>query len=434
MPHQQMLAELFATKRAWAYFNEQGTCKTWLAINDFTISYLQGITDTLIVVGPAGVDRNWEVKEIPVHMKRSVNERTHIFRWNTKTAGTQREARRRKAALAHVGGPLIVLMSYSAACTLAGKKFLKEELLKKRKCFYVLDESHFIKNPGSKRTMALVASGAYTENKRIMTGTPMGVNGPLDVYAQIKFLDDTFWKRHGIKDYQVFKAFFADWLPMDGWVKCLGFKNMHLLNEWLKEISCRVLKSEVLKDLPERMYTRQYLELSPEHRRVYNELRDDLRARLASGSQVEVLNPLVVRSKFMQVCCGYVAVDSGSPLELIDGDLPRMDSALEWLDAGNSQAIVWTRYTMDRDLFADRLGKRMARYDGTLSPDARALELEAFQRGDKQFFVGNPQVGGAGLTINEADRTLVYAMRDDIIELKQALGRNHRPGEKRAVN
>lgn len=434
LPHQQMLAELFALKRIWAYFNEQGTCKTWLAINDFTISYLKGETQALVVIGPSGVERNWHVKEIPVHMKRTVSDRAHIFVWNTKTAGTQREARRRKAALAHTGGPLIVLMSYSAACTVAGKKFLKEDVLKKRKCFYVLDESQFIKNPGSKRTMAIVASGAYADHKRIMTGTPMGANGPLDVYAQIKFLDDDFWKRHGIKDYQVFKAFFADWLPMDGWSKLLRFKNMALLHEWLKEISCRVLKNEVLKDLPERMYTRQYLELPKEHRRVYDQLRNELRAKLQSGVQVEVINTLTLRSKFMQICCGYLCTETGQPFELIDGNLPRMDSAIEWLEAGNSQAIVWTRFRMDVDLFADRLGSKMARYDGKLSPADRALELEAFQKGDKQYFVANPQVGGTGLTINEADRALVYAMRDDPIELKQALDRNHRPGQRNAVN
>lgn len=434
MPHQQMLAELYALKLVHAYFNEQGTCKTWLGINDFTISYLKGETDTLVVIGPSGVERNWHLKEIPLHMKRSVQERAHIFVWNTKTAGSQREARRRKAAEAHVGGPLIVLMSYSAACTVKGKAWLKEKILKKRKCFYLLDESQFIKNPGSKRTMALVASGAYADRKRIMTGTPMGANGPMDLYAQIMFLDDTFWKRHGIKDYQIFKAFFADWLPMDGWMKILRFKNMELLSEWLKEISCRVLKSEVLKDLPERMYTRQYLEMPAEHRRVYEALRDKLRAQLQSGDMVEVRNPLTLRSKFMQVCCGYIAVDKGEPFELIDGSLPRMDSAVEWLEAGNSQAIVWTRFRMDVDQFEKRLGDRMARYDGKLSPEARGRELEAFQKGDKQYFVANPQVGGTGLTINEADRALVYAMRDDPIELKQALDRNHRPGQKNAVN
>lgn len=433
LPHQLMLANLYAEREAFAYFNEQGTGKSWQAINDFSVAYFNARVNALVVIGPSGVERNWMVKELPAHMDVALLANSHILMWNTQKAHTQAADKERKRFLEPHHGPAILLMSYSAATTALGKKFLKAVLTKFR-CFYVLDESQFVKNPGSKRTMTIVASGNYAKHKRIMTGTPMGANGPLDVYAQVKFLDDMFWKNRGIKDFQVFKAFFADWLPMDGWSKCLGYKNLSLLNEWLKDISCRVLKRDVLKDLPERTYTRNYFDLPKEHRRVYNQLRDDLRTRLQSGETVEVLNTLVLRSKFMQICCGYIAVDKGEPFELIDGNLPRIESVQEWLEASNSQAIIWTRFRMDVDQYVKVLGeKNVARYDGKLNPEQRALELEAFQRGDKPYFVCNPQVGGTGLTINEADRANVHAMRDDPIELKQALDRNHRPGQHKPV-
>lgn len=433
LEHQVTLANLYAEREAFAYFNEQGTCKTWQVINDFTVAYFKGQVDTLFVIGPTGVERNWAVKELPAHLCDAIMEKAHVFMWDSRRTATKGFKAECDAALKHVG-PTIVLISYSGAMTALGKKFMKA-VLKKKKCFFTLDESHFIKNPGTSRTITIANNGIYAKHKRIMTGTPMGANGPMDVYAQIKFLDADFWKRRGIRDFAVFKAFFADWIPMDGWSKVLRYKNKPLLNEWLKEISCRVLKRDVLKHLPERTHTRNYFDLPKEHRRVYNQLRDDLRADLSDGSRLLVKNKLVLRAKFMQICCGYVAVETGEPMQLIDGKLPRIESVQEWLEAGNSQAIIWTRFRMDVDQYVRILGSdKVARYDGKLSPAERAQELEAFQRGDKQWFVSNPQVGGTGLTINEADRVNVHAMRDDPIELKQALDRNHRPGQKNAVN
>ena len=51
-----------------------------------------------------------------------------------------------------------------------------------------IDESTTIKNPGAKRTKALVALGKQAKYRRILTGSPV-TKSPLDLYKQCEFLD-----------------------------------------------------------------------------------------------------------------------------------------------------------------------------------------------------------------------------------------------------
>lgn len=435
LKHQfRLAANRVSTRTAILDFCEQGTGKSWNLINALVLAYGRGEVDTWIIIAPPGVERNWVIKEFPKHCPPDLLNSAYTFVYDTDKAGTKKDKEKRDYCV-KARELVIVCISYYAAVTKAGKEFLKK-LVTKRKCFVALDESQYIKSPGAARTKTLLAMSRYVTHKRCMTGTPMGAEGLLDLYSQVKFIDSNFWKTRNIDDYTVFKNFFADWFAMpDGWMKKLNYKNEDLMYKWLKEISYRVLKRDVLPDLPERMYTRRYLELPKEHRRVYNQLKNELQAQLLSGAQVEVLNPLVLRRKFMQVCCGYIAVEKGEPFELIDGKLPRLDAAMEWCDGGNSQGIIWTRFRMDVTKLIEALGpNRAARYDGALKGDDRQRELERFERGDAQFLISNPAVGGTGLTLNNADRTLLYAMGDDPVQLKQAFDRNHRPGQHNAVN
>lgn len=422
-----------STRTAVLDLCEQGTGKSWNMTNAFVLAYKRREVNTWIIIAPPGVERNWELKEFPKHCPPDIFNAAYRLVYDTDKAGTQRAKQAREYAV-KCNELVIVYISYYAAVTKTGKEFLKK-LVTKRQCFVALDESQYIMSPGASRTKTLLGMSRYVTHKRCMSGTPMGAEGLLGLYSQVKFVDNTFWKRRNIDDFTVFKNFFADWFAMpDGWLKRTQFKNEDLMYKWLKEISYRVLKRDVLADLPERTYTRRYLELPKEHRRVYNQLKNELQAQLLSGAQVEVLNPLVLRRKFMQVCCGYLAVEKGEPFEMIDGKLPRLDAAMEWCDGGNSQGIIWTRFRMDVDKLVGALGNRAARYDGALKGDDRQRQLERFERGDAQFLVSNPAVGGTGLTLNMADRVMLYAMGDDPVQLKQAFDRNHRPGQHNAVN
>lgn len=418
---------------AHAYLNEQGLGKTWQLANDFCWAYLMQIINALLVVAPNGVHTNWVVKEIPKHWHDSIKR--NVFEYNSSTANSKKAADARKKFLATPEGTMPILcMSYDGFMTTKGKAFAKS-FLAKFDCGYVLDESHFVKTPDSKRTKTIVASGTHAKMRRISTGTIMGAKNSLDLYSQIKFLDETFWNRHlGIKNFGLFKSYFADWITMDqGWPKLIRFKNQDKLKDLLKLISCRVLKQDVLNELPPKIHKRVYVELPPEHRRVYRQMREELRADLLSGHELEVMSMLVATGKLMQIACGYIKDTETGETRPIDGDFPRIRKALEWCDESPSQGIIWCRNTHDIQMLCDSLGSRATRLDGQVPKSQRSANIELFENGTAQFIVSNTQVGGTGYTWNQAERVLFHSVGQDLIQLQQAQDRCHRIGQRKSI-
>lgn len=432
-PFQLIRFEQHGSKLVWAHFDDQGTGKAKCGVDEASQAYERKIVDAILVVGPEEVIINWERKEIPKHMPDRIVR--NVFRWDSKKAGTKKHKDAAEYALKFKDGVSILLMSFAAFTTKAGKTFVKR-FLKQRKVAYLIDESQGIRSPKAIRTKSILASGEYAEFKRLYSGTPMGKTGPLGMYSQIKFLDPTFWKRHGISDYETYKVFFADWFMLSNGARiCKGFKNEHILNKWLPEISSRVVKADVLPDLPEKLHSRLYFELPAEHRRVYSQMENDLRTELLSGDTIEVELAITKLRKLMQICCGYVKDTAADRIHPINNEMPRVDLAVEWAREKTSPTIIWCRQTHDVDLICSALGlDKVARFDGFYKGSDRTRQLESWERGDKQHLISNTKVGGTGLTLTQAHDVLFHAVDVDAVELKQAQDRCHRPGQHFPVN
>ena len=65
--HQQELLEATWDLPAWAYFLETGAGKSAPAIHTAVRLFELGRIDTVIVVAPGGVHRNWVTDEVPLH-------------------------------------------------------------------------------------------------------------------------------------------------------------------------------------------------------------------------------------------------------------------------------------------------------------------------------------------------------------------------------
>lgn len=430
---QQEQLDQHSHKLVHAYLNEQGLGKSWNLIQDLCLAYLLRRINAILVVAPNGVHTNWAVKELPKHMHADIV--SVIFEYHSKTANTKTQEALRKQFLATPTGKCPILcMSYDAVMTDKGKDFMKS-FMKKYDVGYVLDESHFVKTPKAKRTKRVVASGNGAVMRRISTGTIMGANNCLDLYSQILFLDPDFWVKHlSIKNFGLFKSYFSDWVTTEkGWPKLIRYKNQDRLNELLKLISCRYLKKDVLKDLPDKIHTRIYIELPPEHRRVYKQMKEQLMAELLSGDQLEVMSTIVALGKLMQITSGYIKNTETKETIAIDGEFPRDKAAMEWCDSSDTQGIIWCRNTPDIDRMCALLGSRAVRLDGQVKQALREAELEQFAGGFAQFIVSNPQVGGTGYTWNEAERVLYHSVGTNIIELQQSQDRCHRIGQKKSV-
>lgn len=443
LSHQLRLFNETRDKEVFGILWEQGTGKTKPTIDTACDLYERGKIDCVIVVAPNGVHRNWKSDELPKHVPQRLHDRIKCEFWETQKADTKGHAARMNALAKH-DGMAWFLISYNGFMTKKGKEFVWK-LLKSRKVFYVLDEAHNIAHH-SKRSMSIIASSKYAKWKRILTGTPVAT-GPFDIYRQVKFLDNDIWKRYGLDNYTVFKFHFAEWFTAEecralhgydpGYDKLIDYKNIDQLCQILSSVSDRVLKADVL-DLPPKVYSKRYFTLNKQQAEAYKNLRDFYEHELESGLRIEGNLAIVRLLRLHQVICGYAATEEGedgeNPTIQLGDYNPMLDEIEDTAASISHQGIIWARFTRDIDEICKRLGKKARRYDGTLPDDEAEKNKLDFQAGEYQWFVGNAQKGGTGLTLNMA-KTMMFASQSfRFIDRLQAEDRFHRIGQTDSVN
>lgn len=450
--HQREVFELTRDREYYGLFWEQGTGKTKPIIDTAAWLYEKGAIDTLLVIAPNGVHRNWTVKEIQAHLPDRVMRHTTAFTYHSSKARTKRAKKEAADSLA-AKGLLIVAMSYDSITTEAGKDYAKQ-VLKTRKCLYVLDESTRIQNVKSKRAKVILASGLHAPYRRILTGTPVA-SGPFAIYSQFRFLSPSYWKTKRLGSYTMFKNYFARWregrqadsgrvFPI-----LVNYQYLDELQNIIKNDSSRVLKKDVL-DLPPKVYGKLFFEMSPKQKKLYEALKKNYIAEMENGSIVTGAMALTRMLRLQQITCGYVAVDEPSGAYVDDVEEfttklveiesakknPRLRLLLDAVEDLPHKAIIWARFSKDIDMICAALGDTAVRFDGACGVDERAHALESFQdglHGDAKFLVANAQAAGTGLTLTAAKTVIYYNNSFKLEERLQSEDRAHRIGQDQKV-
>ena len=432
--HQREDFEMTRGKRAWAHFHEQGTGKSKIVVDTAAYLYEEGEINGLLVVAPNAVHQNWRTDELPTHLPDRVAENSKIVSFLNAKKKTKWHQRELKEFLAHKDGFKALTMPYSGFMTQEGKDLAWA--LMQQGIMMVCDESGEIKTPGAKRTKSLIAAGKYPVYTRILDGTPTA-QSPFDVYAPIRYLQNDYWKQYRIPTYQAFKHRFGTFMGApNGGEFCTGYVNLDELHEWLKPISSRVLKEDVL-DLPERLYAKARFEMTPEQTRIYKMIEEEYRAEV-NGMEWEADLAIVRQLRLQQVACGYLptpeeAGEFAEPYQLIGDRNPRLELLMELLEHTPYPAIIWCRFKMDIDQIMQRLGNTAVRLDGQVDEDGREKAKKRFKDGDVQWMVANAAVGGTGLTLNRAKGMFFYSNSFVPRHRLQAEDRNHRIGQDTSV-
>lgn len=437
----------------YALLMEQGTGKTKVALDTVAWNYCNGRIDGVLLLAPNGVHRNWVTDEIPRHVAPSLGCMGLV--WRSGKARTKQHQRDVEALMGHKG-LAVLAMNIDAILTEAGWN-AAQHFLKVFKTFMIIDESTDIKAPGAKRTKRAWNLGKQAVMRRILTGTPTGNGTPLDLYAQFRFLHPDII---GAPTFLTFKHEYAEWEPRQN--HSTGrrfevlkqdaegrpmFRNLEQLRAKIARRSFRITKAEALPNLPPKLYTPRYFELSLPYRRIYDQMRDEFRAEL--GGREVTANMVIVRMlRLQQITAGYlplpldvewvngeVVVHHEAKLEPIPGENVRLELLLEDLAPLTTQAIIWARFQNDLTQILNRLQHigPAVRYDGTVNERERARAKESFQSGVAQFFVANARAGGRGLTLNTATDVFFYNNYFGLELRQQAEDRAHRIGIKNAV-
>ena len=216
----------------------------------------------------------------------------------------------------------------------------------------------------------------------------------------------------------------------------VGYQNLEELNSLIEPFSFRVRKEDCL-DLPDKVYTKRVVELTPEQKMLYEQMKRAALAFIADEGMISASTVLTQIIRLQQVCSGFAKLDDGRTVEVPTNKLPELLSTVEEIDG---KVIIWGNFTHDLELIKKELCKQygeetVALFYGATDPNIRQEIVENFQNPDHplRFFVGQPRTGGYGLTLTEAKTVIYYSNGYDLEIRLQSEDRAHRIGQTNKV-
>ena len=423
--------QLTALRKGWnldefAYFMDMGTGKSKVLIDNFSVLYDKGYIGGVLIIAPKGVYRNWSSNEIPTHMPDHVLADICIWQPNH----TQKFLTTWKKLFDDNYNLKIFLMNIEAFSTRKGVE-VAEKFLLAHSTLMAIDESTTIKSKNAKRTKSIVKLGKMAKYRRIMTGSPI-TKSPMDLYTQCEFLNPELLGHKSFYSFQYEYAIIKRRnLGSYSFNQIVGYKNLKELNGLLDNFSYRVRKQDCL-DLPDKVYTKRVVELTPEQARMYSDLK-----KIALGICEEgTVTPTTILTQLLrlqQVCSGHVKLDDGAIKTFSSAKIKELEAVIEEIDG---KAIIWANFTHDIESIVELLTKMygedsVVSYYGATSTDQRDYAMSSFQNPDSQvrFFVGQPRTGGYGLTLTQASTVIYYSNSYDLEVRLQSEDRAHRIGQ-----
>ena len=427
--HQLTALENSWHKEEFAYFMEMGTGKTKVLIDNLAMLYDKGKVDGALIIAPKGVVGTWYNQELPNHLADHIENVTVLWQ-----ANINKKQQEKLDQLFKTGHELhILVMNVEALSTDKGKLFAAK-FLRSHKSMLAIDESTTIKNPKAKRTKNILSLGDICKYRRIMTGSPVTRN-PLDLYSQCEFLNPRLLQ---FTSYYAFRNRYAEMKTIHVHGRSVNvvhkFQNLKELSETLKPFSYRVLKQDCL-DLPEKVYIKREISLSPEQKKLYEQMKKQAIAVL-NGKQVTSVTVLTQLMRLQQITCGHFTADDGS-IQPIKNN--RLAELLDVLEEVEGKVIIWGHYQEDVKNIVNILTEKygpgsVVSYYGLTPQEERQKNIKKFQANNGvRFLVGTPQTGGYGITLTEANTVIYYSNGYDLEKRMQSEDRAHRIGQKKTV-
>lgn len=471
-PYKHQLACLanYGERKSFALLAEMGVGKTWIMINNFAYLAARKKVQDMLVIAPNGIQWNWVQNELPRHLPEQIRNKAI---WAGYSGQLGMKAKKElNTFLQDTEHHRILCVNWDAVATAKGSDVIKSFMT--RPCMVVLDESDYAKNPSSKRTKALASISEAAEYKRIMTGTPI-TNSPFDAYSQFNFLDPkildcpsfiAFKQRHGV--------FLSSTNPLVMSLRTRGrgnvlipaksqdgrpiYKNLDDLTRRIEPYSFRALKKDCL-DLPEKVYKRELVELTPKQVDAYKLIKECSVVILAN-TEVPLANKVSALTHLAQ-CTGnhyspcllsklkaeeYLTSTNEDWLNSLDNNSlvidsdknPKLTRAVELTKealANDASVIIWCRYKAEINDFVETFkvqGIPCVTYYGETSYQDRLAAIAAFQDKQVRVFIANQQSGGTGITLTAASVVIYYSNSFSLHDRLQSEDRCHRIGQKSA--
>jgi SNF2 family DNA or RNA helicase len=300
------------------------------------------------------------------------------------------------------------------------------EVLKQYNFNYtILDESQAIKNPTSNISKAV--RELNSRHRLILTGTPIE-NSTMDLWSQMSFINP------GLLGHQTFfrKQF---QIPIE---KQNSEEKSIKLHSLIKPFVMRRHKSQVAKDLPEKVENIHYSAMTTMQEEMYEETKNLYRNEILSHidkhgmgkSQMMLLQGLTK----LRLIANHPKMADPDYV----GDSGKLDDMMHMLTNTLSEGhkiLIFSQFVKHLTIVKEIVEARGLDYcylDGATRD--RQAQVERFQEDDEvKVFLISLKAGGLGLNLTEADYVFLLDPWWNPAVEAQAIDRAHRIGQKKTV-
>lgn len=451
--HQDLVFNRTKDTKAYGLFLDMGCGKSKVVIDTATWLYCQGSINGIFIIAPKGVYGNWsdlEGGQLVTHLTPDVLSRSKILKWRSNHS-SKKFQQELQDLLNTPEDDLAIFVMNGEALTSKAAVGAAVAFLKSRQVLMVVDEATIIKTPSAQITQKVVRLGRGARYRRVLTGTPV-TNSPLDIFSLYEFLGPEIL---GYTSFYAFRNRYAilqkQQIGQRSIMMVRGYQRQDELRERMEQ-ACVIMRKEDCLDLPDKVYEVRDVELSPRQRQAYESMRLRSIVELEElGAEVTAPLALTKLLRLHQITLGFITLDrEDGTKELIELDLnggPRAAELLNVLDdiGPNEKVLIWSNYvenitTLSR-LIRSTYGGNDPRttvcavYAGSTDQEAREDIVRRFQdpRDPLRYIVGNPKVGGFGLTLTASANTVYFSNNFSLETRLQSEDRNHRIGQSRSV-
>ena len=386
--------------------DEMGLGKTLQIISVLLAEKLDGSIGTSLVVCPASLVYNWV-------------EEFRRFAPTVTVCPVEGGQAERREIIEHCGRWDVLISSYDHLkrdiAAYEGKLFFCE----------VLDEAQFIKNQSTASARAVKV--IHAKHRFALTGTPIE-NRLSELWSIFDFLMPGF-----LYGYETFRSEMEKPIARDGdEAASLRLKRM------VSPFILRRLKTEVLKDLPEKVEEAHVVRFGDEQQKLYDaqvlrmkNLLEEESDESFRKSKIQILAEL---TRIRQICC-----DPALLFENYSGGSAKMEACMDLVHSaieGEHRILLFSQFTSMLDLLKERLDREEIPYyeiTGATPKKERLRLVTDFNTGDVPLFLISLRAGGTGLNLTGADIVIHYDPWWNAAAQNQATDRAHRIGQQKPV-
>jgi ABC-type multidrug transport system ATPase subunit len=291
--------------------------------------------------------------------------------------------------------------------------------------YQIIDEAQYIKNHRTQAARSVCSIHSVT--RFALTGTPIE-NRLSELWSIFEYLMPGF-----LYPYAYFRSELEQ--PI---VENKDQIAATRLQQLVRPFIMRRLKTDVLKELPDKLEHAVYAQMTDEQNKLYTanalKLQNDLEQQSDSMFKTSKIQILAELTKLRQLCC-----DPSLIYQNYHGGSAKLDTCIQLIEnamAGGHKILLFSQFTSMLDVIERRLkAERILYYrlDGSTKSEQRTRLVNAFNENKIPVFLISLKAGGTGLNLTGADIVIHYDPWWNAAAQNQATDRAHRIGQTHTV-